>query len=334
MEIDKSNFRQIILDFPRQLVEPLEFFNQIYLKRRRFNKIILAGMGGSALVGDLLYLLKAKGSPSFNLALPVFVHRTYGLPPDCDENSLLLCISYSGNTEEIISVFEEAQKKGIEMAGIASGGQLAEFFQKNKTPWVKIPAGVPSRCSLGWQLSATAKIFVGYGLLPQDTLDNLSLSTQNLNSQFLENGAKLFCPKLAHKIPVIYSSEENKALARILKIQFNENTKIPAFFNSFPELNHNEMVGWTKNFGPFLFLFLKDKDDLPRVQKRMDLTAQILKELGLPIEFLEIKGSNILEKIFQSLIFGDWLSYHLALFYGVDPTPVELVEELKKRLKQ
>ena len=93
------------------------------------------------------------------------------------------------------------------------------------------------------------------------------------------------------------------------------------------------MAGWTGNFGPFLFLFLKDKDDLPRIQKRMDLTAQILKNLDLPVEFIEIKGASTLEKILQSLVFGDWLSYHLALFYGIDPTTVELVEEFKKRLK-
>lgn len=333
MDSDKSNFRQIILDFPKQLSQPLEFFNQIYLKRRHFDKIILAGLGGSALGGDLLYLLKNKKYPELRLSLPIFIHRSYELPPDCDEQTLLICVSYSGNTEETISVFEKARENNIEIAGLCSGGTLAESFLKNQIPWVKIPSGLPPRCALGWQMSGLAKILVGYGLLAQSFLDKLEFLAKSLDASELENEARLLCPKIAQKIPVIYSSEENKALARIMKIKFNENAKTPAFFNSFPELNHNEMAGWTKNFSPFTFLFLKDSDDLPRVQKRMNLTAQILADLGLKSETIEIKGSEPLEKIFKNLIFGDWLSYHLALFYGVDPTPVELVEELKKRMK-
>ena len=333
MDPDPSNFRQIILDFPSQLGQPLEFFNQIYLKRRSFNKIILAGMGGSALGGDLFYLLKNKKYPEFRLSLPIFIHRSYGLPPDCDEQTLLICSSYSGNTEETISVFEKAKEKNIEVAGLCSGGTLAESFLRDRIPWIKIPPGLPPRCALGWQVKGLAKILVGYGLFFQSFLDQLEFLAKNLNSSEMENEARLLCPKLAQKIPTIYSSEENKALARILKIKFNENSKIPAFFNAFPELNHNEMVGWTKNFGPFIFLFLKDADDPPRVQKRMNLTAQILADLGLRSETIEIKGNDPLEKIFKNLILGDWLSYHLALFYGVDPTPVELVEELKRRMR-
>jgi len=330
----ETNFRQIILDFPRQLAQPLDFFNQIYLNRRRFNKVVLAGMGGSALVGDLAYLLKVKNFPELNIALPLFVHRSYNLPLDCDEQTLVICSSYSGDTEETISAFEKAKEKNIEVAGFCSGGMLAELFLKNQTPWVKIPSGIPPRCALGWQMAALTKILVGYGLLPQSSLDKLEFLAKNLNPLEWENEARLLCPKIAQKIPVIYASEENKSLARILKIKFNENAKIPAFFNSFPELNHNEMVGWTKSFGSFIFLFLKDSDDWPRTQKRMELTAQILADLGLKSETIEIKGSSPLEKIFQSLIFGDWLSYHLALFYGVDPAPVELVAEFKKRLEK
>jgi len=144
----------------------------------------------------------------------------------------------------------------------------------------------------------------------------------------------MLCAKLNHKIPVIYSSQDNRLLAKLWKISLNENAKIPAFFNFFPELNHNEMVGWTKNLGSFHLLFLKDKDDLPRIKKRMEFTADLLKRQNLPLDFVEIEGQNPLEKIFWAVSFGDWLSYHLALFYGVDPTPVTMVEELKKRLKE
>lgn len=335
MESDKSNLRETILNFPQQLKAPLDFFNQLNFSRRPFNKIILCGMGGSALAGDLFNYFKMQGSAPFCLNQPLLLHRSYGLPAGCDQNTLIICASHSGNTEETISSFDTALQNNLAVAGLVSDGRLAEIFQERKIPWVKIPDGkIPPRYSLGYQLTALVQIFVAYGLLPQNTQTALSLAAKTIKPNSLEKEANIFCQKLINKIPVIYSSRENLALARIWKIKFNENTKIPAFFNFFPELNHNEMNGWEKTLGPFIFLLLRDKNDQPRLKKRMELTGQILKELGWPVEFIEIKDGDALEKLLWVLAYGDWLSYYLALFYGVDPTPVGLVEELKKRLPQ
>ena len=332
METDKSNLRRVILNSVAQTQADLHFSNQLFLKRRHFDKVIFCGMGGSALAGDLLANLKLKKMTDFSMSVPAWTHRSYGLPADCAENTLLICVSYSGNTEETISAFNEARKKGMEIAGIASGGELEELFERNKIPWVKIPSGIPPRCALGYQFAALVKILVGYGIIPQSSQEKLRLFNGQIDPASIENEAKMFCQKLNHKIPIIYSSEENKTLARIIKIKFNENSKIPAFWNSLPEMNHNEMAGWTKNLGPFSFILLKDKTDLPRIQKRIELTAKLIKKSGLEVEFVEIKGRDPLERMFWTLAFGDWISYHLALFYGVDPTPVEMVEEFKKQL--
>lgn len=332
-EIDKSNLRRVILNSAAQLRTDLKFSNQLFLKRRRFDKVIFCGMGGSALAGDLLAGLKLKKAAEFSISVPAWTHRSYGLPQDCNENTLLICISYSGNTEETISVLDEAKNKGIEIAGIASGGKLEDLFERNKTPWVKIPSGLPPRCALGYQFSALVKILVGYGIIFQSSQEKLRLLGGQIDPASIENEAKIFCQKLNHKIPIIYSSEENKILARITKIKFNENSKIPAFWNSLPEMNHNEMVGWTKNLGPFSFIFLKDETDLPRIQKRMEFTARLIRKTGLPVDFVEMKGHDALERMFWMLAFGDWVSYHLALFYGIDPFPVEIVEEFKRQLE-
>ena len=191
---------------------------------------------------------------------------------------------------------------------------------------------MPPRFSLGYQLIALTKIFMAYGLLASSAKDEAVLLAGSLDPSLMENDARALCSKLVHKIPVIYSSSGNELIARLWKIQFNENAKVPAFYNSFPELNHNEMVGWTKSLGPFSFLFLQDENDSPEIKKRMQLTAKLLQEKNLSVEFIKINGLTPLEKLFRSLILGDWLSYHLALFYGIDPYPVEMVEEFKKLL--
>ena len=333
MEGDKSNLRLIILNSIKQLASEPDFFNQLCLARRSFDKIILCGMGGSALVGDFFSYLKEQKYLPLSLPIPLITHRSYELPSDASHNSLIICVSYSGDTEETISAYQAAKKDNLEVAVITYGGQLADFCKRNNTPWIKIPQDkMPPRFSLGYQLIALTKIFMAYGLLASSAKDEAVLLAGSLDPSLMENDARALCSKLVHKIPVIYSSSGNELIARLWKIQFNENAKVPAFYNSFPELNHNEMVGWTKSLGPFSFLFLQDENDSPEIKKRMQLTAKLLQEKNLSVEFIKINGLTPLEKLFRSLILGDWLSYHLALFYGIDPYPVEMVEEFKKLL--
>ncbi len=333
MEGDKSNLRSVILNLTKQLASEPDFFNQLRLTRRSFDKIILCGMGGSALAGDFFDYLKEKKYLPLSLSIPLITHRSYELPPGADQHSLIICVSYSGQTEETISAYQTAKKQNLEVAAITYGGQLADLCEQNSTPWIKIPQDrMPPRFSLGYQLIALIKLFMAYGLLASSAKDEAVLLADSIDPLIVENDAKTLCLKLAHKIPVIYGSKDNELIARLWKIQFNENAKIPAFYNSFPELNHNEMVGWTKSLGPFFFLFLQDNNDSPEISKRMELTARLIRAKNLPLEFVKINGSTPLEKLFQALIFGNWLSYHLALFYGIDPAPVEMVEEFKKLL--
>ncbi len=333
METDKYNFRQIILDSVKQLDEEMIFYNELNLTRRPFDKIIICGMGGSALSGEFFPYFESEEFSPLIPNVPVLLHRSYDLPPEATQNSLIICSSYSGNTEEPLSSFFKAQEQNLEIAGITCGGQLSELFQKHKIPWVKIPKNsIPPRISLGYQLNGLIKIFMAYGLLMSSAQNEILNISKKIEPGQLENEAKSKCGKLANKIPVIYSSDNNGLISRIWKIQFNENTKIPAFFNVFPELNHNEMAGWTKNLGAFSFLFLRDNDDLPQIQKRMELTGEFLKKAGYEVSFVDLNKGNALEQLFWGLSFGNWLSYYLALYYGIDPTPIEIVEEFKKKL--
>ncbi len=332
MEVDKSNLREIILNSVRQLDADLEFFNQLESKRRSFNKVMLCGMGGSAYVGDILDYFKTHDYSPLIARLPVHIHRSYDLPKSDDDKTLIICISYSGDTEETLSAYAKARQNELEIAAVASGGKLAELCQQNKTPWIKIPKTLQPRFSIGYQLSAIIKIFMAYGLLDAASGEALSDLSKKIIPSQLELAVKALCPKLNRKTPIIYSSDKNYTLARIWKIKFNENTKIPAFWNVFPELNHNEMVGWTNTPGPFHFLILQDDDDLPQIKKRMKLTAELLRQRDFSVDLIKLEGADALEKLFWGLTFGDWISYHLALFYGTDPNPIEMVEDFKKRL--
>jgi glucose/mannose-6-phosphate isomerase len=149
----------------------------------------------------------------------------------------------------------------------------------------------------------------------------------------LEIIGKELAEKFFHKTPIIYSTDKYRSLAMIFKIKINENAKTPAFWNYFPELSHNEMVGFTLPQADFHVLTLADSEEHPQNKKRIAITSDLFKERGIDMTIFEIKGTEIFSKIFSTLLLGDWTSYHLALAYGQDPTPVEMVEDLKKRLQ-
>jgi len=330
LKIDKSNMRQIILAFPSQFLVGIEKAKKIK-KSGKFKKVVVCGMGGSALAADVLRLL----ARDLKIKVPLHIHRNYSLPYWVNKDCLIISVSYSGNTEETLSAFQEASRKKLPLITISSGGKLASLAKRRNIPLVKIPQGLPPRMSLGLQFSALVTCLSNCKLLNSE-LNNLLSLGKKLQPQKLEKQGKLLAKKLKNRIPIIYASYQNKELARIWKVKFNENSKIPAFSNYFPELNHNEIVGFTLknlNFKNFQGLMLWDKSDFPRNQKRMKLTADILKQKRIAVDFIEINGKDNLSKVFSNLLLSDWTSYYLALSYKVDPTPVKIVEDFKRRMK-
>ena len=318
--------REVILNFPKQFKEGLEAAKDVKVKGK-FSKIIVCGMGGSALPANILLTYLP------DLKLPLFIHRSYGLPSGTDKKSLIITISYSGNTEETISAYEEAVKKNLKPVAITCGGKLKEIAEEENLPYVLIPStGIQPRCASAYLFSALLKTLSNSGVIKDKSEEVLEMAG-NLNPLNFEDEGKNLAKKIIDKIPVVYASNRLKYLARIWKIKFNENLKIMAFWNYFPELNHNEMVGLTNLKGNFHFIILKDANDHPRILKRMEIFAGLIKEKGVQIDFVELEGKNTLEKIFNNLILSDWLTYYLAKEYKVDPTPIEIVEEFKKKLK-
>lgn len=293
-----------------------------------FSKFLVAGMGGSHLAADLIKLARP--------GLDLVVHKSYDLPALADlSERLIIANSYSGNTEETLTVFDKAIEQGLSVAVATTGGKLLERAQKQGTPLVLMPdIGLQPRLALGFNVRALLKI-VGDETGLKETFE----LGHSFHPEKLEEPGRSLAKKLRGHIPIIYASSKNWALAYNWKIRLNETGKVPAFWNQFPELNHNEMQGFggsaktAKLKALFQFIFLYDETDHPRILKRMKLTKQLLEKQDLPVKTIDLEGSSGWHKIFNNLALADWVSFYLADLYGNEPEPVPLIEEFKQLLR-
>jgi len=336
--IDKSNLRQVILDTPGQFEVGLSLAKDIKIEGK-FKNVTVSGMGGSAWPTNLLRTYcnsLFKTHPNYK-PFEIYINRYYSLPPESHgSNTLNFISSYSGNTEEAISSLEEARSAGLKFVGFSSGGKVEELCKQYGVPHVKLPIPNPNfqpRMGTGYFFASMFQLLVNQGLIPDTTSELLALAGKLYDHmEHHENQGKELASKLRGKTPVIYSSPKYKPVAMIWKIKINENAKTPAFWNFFPEANHNEMVGFTNPQGKFFAVMLKDLDDDPRNLKRYEATSRLLAEKGVESEIIEMRGTDVFSKMFSSLNLADWTSYYLALEYGQDPTPIDMVESLKKIL--
>jgi len=322
--------KEAIKNFNKQFEYEPSVVNADKLERK--DKFIVAGMGGSHLAAGLLKIWKPE--------LDLTIHRDYGLPAvsakELSENLIILS-SYSGNTEEVtdaeetIDVRENIIKKDLTSAVVSTGGELIELAKEDATPYIQIPdTDIQPRNALGYSLKALLKV-IG----DEDTLEELSNLSQTLDPTEYEEKGKELAEKLKSKVPVIYSSTRNQPIAYNWKIKLNETGKVPAFYNVLPEMNHNELEGYSveelsKNFH---FIILKDEDDDERVGKRMEVLEKMYKDKGLSVDAIEIEGKDKYHKVFASLILADWTAYYIAEIYGQNPENVSTIEEFKKLIK-
>ncbi len=337
-QVDKSGFRQFILDVPAQFSVGLNLAKGIKVEGE-FENVTVSGMGGSALPANLLRIycnsLFSK-NPQYK-HFEIYVNRYYSLPPESYASKTLNFIaSYSGNTEETLSSLEEARKANLAYIGLSSGGKLEDLCKQYGAPHIKLPFPHPDfqpRMGTGYFFGAMFQLLVNQGLMPDTTEDLLSLAAK-LESKMgeFEQKGKVLAKKMKGKTMVIYSSPKFKPVAMVWKIKINENAKTPAFWNFLPEMDHNEMVGFTNPQAKFFIIMLRDNDDDPRNIRRFEVTAKLLNQKGIETEIIDMEDGDVFYKMFASIAIADWASYYLALEYGQDPTPVDMVEDLKKIL--
>ncbi len=340
---DHSNFFQFICDFPNQVEEAPGLIKNLDLKSigSDFTQVILTGMGGSAIAGDLLTHYLQDEFP-----IPFMVNRNYTLPNYIGPKTLVISCSYSGNTEETLNATKMALEKKASLIGLSSGGKLEALFTQNSLPLIKIPEGYPPRQALGYMFFPLLNLFQHLGFIKPKTADiNETVhilkdlrERNNPKTTHNHNLCNHIAQKLYHKVPILYTATEflYPVLVR-WRNQFNENSKVLAFSNVFPELNHNEIMGWEappEVLENFNVVFLRDESELERNQKRLEITKDIFKKNHVPIFEVFGEGSSLLSRIFSIIYIGDWVSYYLALLYEKDPYKIDSIQYLKDSLSR
>ncbi|MBN1690459.1 MAG: bifunctional phosphoglucose/phosphomannose isomerase [Dehalococcoidia bacterium] len=304
------------------------------------DKVVILGMGGSAIGGDLLRGLTA------NLRHPlVLVHRDYDLPAWVDEKTLVIGASYSGNTEETISGFIQALKCNCKRLVISTGGRLSELARQNKVPVFVIEHVSPPRAALGYGFLPLLALMCNLGFTSAKTadMDGMLKSLITLEKSWQEdsptehNQAKKLAARLHGKIAVVYGAGILTDVARRWKTQVNENSKQWAFFETLPELNHNAVLGYRHpaDIADRLYVvFLRCRSLHPRTQIRYKITGELLDKRNIPHQYVDSHGGNDLKHVMSLVLLGDWVSYYLAMLNGIDPSPVPEIDLLKKRLAE
>ena len=292
------------------------------------NNVIVVGMGGSALPGEVLKSL-LTGSK-----VKVSVVKDYKLPEWADKKTLVFAVSYSGNTEETLHSFRDGIKKSCKLVAISSGGKLKEMAGKQKTPYIEIPKPFPEfqpRAALGYLFFSILGVLMRSRIIPDMTPDIVKLEN-TLNADKFKDKAENLAEQLVDKIPIIYASEKLYAAAYKWKIAFNENAKTHAFCNVYPEANHNEINAYVNLKGDFHVIMLTNDDDHIQIRKRFRITKTLYKKRGANVTEIAVKGQSMLAKLFTAILIGDLVAFYLAVKYKTDPTPVKMVEDLKKEL--
>lgn len=323
-----EEMREIILHQGDQIRHSLEVNKDVQVTGN-FDSILLAGMGGSGHPGDLLNALHLTTAP-------LTVHRSYDLPRIFGKNPLTIISSYSGNTEEALSAYQDAKKENKPILANTSGGTLLDWAKQDNIPISLIDyPGMQPRHTLFASFTGLAHALANSGLA-KDISQDLLMAADMIDSVVTatEAPAKALADSLIKTTPVFYSSDTLAFGAKNTKIQTNENAKTAAFWNEFPEMNHNEMVGMTNPQADFHAVFFASDTDHKQVKLRMQVTKHMYEHWGVPVTQVPVLGSSTLEQLSYIVIFGLWMTYHLALNYNVDPIPVQGVEDFKKKLAE
>ncbi len=333
---DPQNQFKVLLETYSQI--EFAWNNEIDLekfKSKKFRNIIVSGLGGSAISADLMQnFLKDE------LTIPFFVNRNYFLPNFADKNTLLIISSYSGNTEETISVLEDGIKKKSSIICISTGGRVEEISAKKKIPLIKMKPGFQPRYALGLSFFSLLKVLNELGLAgnQNQVVEKIKTLWQKKGEEYSKDGNIAYecAEQLIGFIPVIYSAADITSSAGYrFKCQLNENSKLHAFHNVIPELNHNEIIGWEsfteKQFNAKLINIL-DESYHPQVKRRFEITTELAAKKGFEYLNIESDEDDFKVRLMDLIYLFDWITYYTAVLRGYDPSEINNIHTLKERL--
>ena len=329
-QLDRSNALAVIGAQTEQLKQSFSFATP----KGNYQNIVLAGMGGSALAAEFI-----RSWLQDRLALPLVIVRDYQLPKFVGQHSLVIVSSYSGNTEETLSALASAEKLGCQIVVVCAGGKLQEQAEAKGYPFIQLPANYQPRMAVLFGVRALAQLLQELELVPgvvgelEEAADwAAGLQSWGVQAATDQNLAKQIAQNVHGGPAVIYAGPTLGFLAMKWKIDFNENGKNLAFYNTYPEFNHNEFMGWSNAGQALRVINLHSKLDHPQIRKRMEVSVQLQAGHMQVVNEVVAEGGSRLEQMLWTFQLGGFASLYLAFLNGVDPTPVDLIEDLKQRL--
>jgi glucose/mannose-6-phosphate isomerase len=326
-----------ILDLPQHLRDALWRVESADLAPRLARDgLIVAGMGGSGIGGRL-----ARAAIGGRAQRPLTIVGGYSLPAWAGPDTVVLCSSYSGATEETLSCYADAGRLGAQRIVATTGGPLAERAREDGVPVIPIPGGFQPRVAVGYALVSALEVAALCGAAPslKAEIEAAATLAEGLGAEWGPDGpdyglAKVLARRLVDTVPVIAGTELTAEVAYRWKTQINENAELPAFASALPELNHNEIVGWAaaRHLARFAAIFLEDPDEHERNARRIELTARAAEAGAVVVDRVRAVGETRTERVVSLVLLGDLMSLYLAVLRGIDPASIVVLDELKSQL--
>ncbi|MBW6483780.1 MAG: bifunctional phosphoglucose/phosphomannose isomerase [Vicingaceae bacterium] len=323
--------KNLIEDFTKHIQHAINSAseNKLSSNSTTINNVLICGLGGSGIGATIIAQIVAP-----TCAYPILVNKDYKIPAFVNENTLVVVCSYSGNTEESIEMLALAEQQNAIIACITSGGKLAEIASQKKYNCILIPSGHPPRAAFGLAFPPLFQLLAHYNIIENDYKNEFESAIKLINSEEAKISieAKNVAKKLIHKIPVIYAEANYEGVAVRFRQQINENSKMLCWHHVIPEMNHNELVGWTTRNEDLAVVIFRNEDDYFRNQKRIEVNKTVFEKYTSTIIEIHSKGNTRLERALYLIHLGDWVSYLIAEQKGIDVTEVNVITSLKNAL--
>lgn len=323
--------KKLISNFTGQLKHALEItqYTELSPFKKEIKNIVICGMGGSGIGGNIVSEAVAS-----KIKIPIIINKDYSVPNFVGKNSLVIISSYSGDTEETIKAMNEAIDSESKIVCITTGGKIAEIATQKKIDLILIPKGMPPRAAIAYSIVQILHILIFHTIISFKFNNNLLAAIELIDAE--ENNvikdAKETAKLLADKLPIIYSITGMESVALRFRQQLNENAKMLCWHNVFPELNHNELQGWSEKDNDKALIIFRNDNDISRIAKRIDISSDIISNYNITFKEVYSKGNTTLEQILYLIHWGDWVSYFIAEIKDIDPMDIQTITYLKSEL--
>jgi len=325
--------KELVASFTAQLRQAVEIGEQATFTKpaNEIRNVLITGLGGSGIGGSIITQIVDQ-----EVKVPIVVNKDYFLPSFVGPNTLVIVSSYSGNTEETLAAMQIAIERGAKIVCVTSGGKVHEMAKANGYDVIVIPGGMPPRACLAYSFTQLFFVLHGFGLIGDWFKADFETSIHLLDHEEEHICAEAYylAEKLHKKIPVIYSQANYEAVAIRFRQQINENSKMLCWHHVLPEMNHNELVGWTQSNDKLAAVFFRNENDYDRTKARMELTKKIVLKYTPYLFEVYSKGQTQLQKSLYLIHFGDWVSWYLSEIRNIDATEVKVIDFLKGELSK